>query len=98
MEKVTLFILETCPYCVKALSELKKVMSDNPKLGQVEVTIIDEAKQPELANQYDYYYVPTFYVGGTKVHEGVAQREDVENALRMAAGDLAVTPSAGPKR
>ena len=39
----------------------------------------------DLADSYDYFYVPTYYVGGEKVHEGHAEREDVEKVLRLAA-------------
>ena len=47
--------------------------------------VIDEGREPALAEQYDYYYVPTFYVGGEKVHEGHAEKADVERVLRLAA-------------
>ena len=45
----------------------------------------DEAEEAALANTYDYYYVPTYYVGGKKVHEGHAEKSDVERVLRLAA-------------
>ena len=32
--------------------------------------MIEESEQPEVADAFDYYYVPTFYVDGVKVHEG----------------------------
>ena len=31
-----------------------------------------------------YYYVPTFYVGGVKAHEGAASKDIVEKVLRSA--------------
>lgn len=31
--------------------------------------MIEETQHPDIADQYDYYYVPTFYVDGVKVHE-----------------------------
>ena len=31
-----------------------------------------------------YYYVPTFYVGGVKAHEGAASKDIVERVLRSA--------------
>ena len=46
--------------------------------------VIDERKQPDIANKYDYYLVPTFYVDGVKLHEGVATKEKVEYVLKQA--------------
>ena len=37
-----------------------------------------------LADTFDYYYVPTFYVDGVKVHEGGVYPEEVEKILRSA--------------
>ena len=38
---------------------------------------------------FDYYYVPCYYVDGVKVHEGHAERADVEAVFRAAAGEPA---------
>ena len=57
--------------------------------------MIEESEQPDVADRYDYYYVPTFYVGGEKVHEGGIYPEEVERVLRRAlefdAADAAQT-------
>ena len=46
--------------------------------------MIEESEEPEVADRYDYYYVPTFYVGDEKVHEGGIYPEEVEQVLRRA--------------
>ena len=46
--------------------------------------MIEESEQPELADTFDYYYVPTFYDGGVKVHDGGVYPEEVEKILRSA--------------
>ena len=46
--------------------------------------MIEESEQPDVADRYDYYYVPTFYVGGRKVHEGGIYPDEVEAVLREA--------------
>ncbi len=46
--------------------------------------MIDERKQPDVAEKYDYYYVPTFYVGEEKVHEGHAEMADVKKVFQAA--------------
>lgn len=36
--------------------------------------IVDERAEADYADSFDYYYVPCYYVGGEKVHEGHAER------------------------
>ena len=48
---------------------------------------MDETRDPAFADRFDYYYVPTYYVDGQKVHEGHAERDDVEKVFRLAAGE-----------
>ena len=68
MKPVKLFYLKNCPFCKKALRYIEEA----------------RAAHPELADTFDYYYVPTFYVGGVKVHEGGVYPEEVEKILRSA--------------
>ena len=50
--------------------------------------MIDERKQRDLANQYDYYLVPTFYLGEEKLHEGaIRSKDEMEAILKKALAD-----------
>ena len=49
--------------------------------------MVDESWETALADAHDYYYVPTWYVGGEKVFEGHAEPEDVARVWRLAAGE-----------
>ena len=83
MKRITLFYLENCPFCNKARAasdELKK--QDREK--DIESEMIEESKQPEVADKYDYYYVPTFYIDGRKVHEGGIFPDEVKAVLEQA--------------
>lgn len=84
MKPVQMFILESCPYCRQALRWMDELTNENPKYSDVKLEIIDEDIHPDIANQYDYYYVPTYYVGGEKVHEGIASKEIVEQMFEKA--------------
>lgn len=84
MKKVRIFTLPTCPHCQRALQFIDLLKRDHPELRPVEIEVIDESAQPELAEAYDYYYVPTFYVNDEKIYEGSPQRQDVEEVLRVA--------------
>ena len=84
MKDTTMFMMPSCPYCRQALQWQRELMEEYPELAAVTVRMIDEQKEPAYAEQFDYYYVPTYYVGEEKLHEGAATREIVERVLRAA--------------
>ena len=84
MKPVLMFITDWCPYCKKAYSIMEELKNSNPKYANIEVTIIDEELKPEIANQYDYYYVPTYYVNGVKLHEGVPSKDIIIKVFEEA--------------
>ena len=79
-----MFTMEACPHCQRAHRWMAEAFEKHPEYKEIPLTIIDEVEQPALADTYDYYYVPTYYVGGAKVHEGVASPEIIENAFSFA--------------
>ncbi len=84
MKPITMFMMKTCPHCMRALAWMDEVKRDHPEYQALQITMIDEGEQPELAAKYDYYYVPTFYVGDQKAHEGAASREIIESVFARA--------------
>lgn len=84
MAKLKLFYLPRCPFCKKALAYIDELKEENPAFKGVEIEMIDESAEPELAEKYDYYYVPTFYQNEKKVHEGGIFKEEVRNLLQSA--------------
>lgn len=84
MRKILMFTMECCPYCVKARRWMAELLADHPEYGSIEIEIVDELEEPALADTFDYYYVPTYYVGGVKLHEGVPTKEIVENVYQTA--------------
>lgn len=84
MQPVKLFYLKNCPFCKKAIRYVDELKAAHAELAPVEIEMIEESEQPDVADRYDYYYVPTFYVGGVKVHEGGIYPEEVEAVLRKA--------------
>lgn len=85
MKPVLLFVMESCPYCKQVLRWMKELRIENPEFGKVEVEMIDENLHPDIAKQYDYYYVPTYYVSGVKVHEGAATKDIVRSVFEKAS-------------
>ncbi len=82
MKSVKLFYLKNCPFCKKALRYIEELKAEHAELAAVE--IIEESERPDVADKFDYYYVPTFYVDGVKEHEGGIYPEEVERILRKA--------------
>lgn len=83
MKKVKLFIMESCPYCKQARSFLAELLTEE-RYNNIEIEMIDEKLHPEIADTYDYYYVPTFYVDEVKVSEGAVTKEKVKEVLEKA--------------
>jgi len=77
--KLTLFILRDCPFCKRALQYIDELKEEHPEYKAIELNIVDEQEQKALADSYDYYYVPTFYLGEKKLHEGGIYKNEVKD-------------------
>ena len=84
MKPVIMFITSWCPYCKQAFSIMEELKDENAKFADLKVEVIDEELQPEISTQYDYYYVPTYYVDGVKIHEGVPSKDIINNVFEKA--------------
>ncbi len=84
MQKITLFHFAACPHCQKAKEFMKQVVEAHPEYGQIPVETIDERLHPDIADRYDYFDVPTFYVGGEKLHEGVPSYAQIAAVYQAA--------------
>ena len=69
MKKALLFYLENCPYCRSARKALAELTREEPKYAAVELTWVEESREPGLAESYDYYYVPSVFHGSEKLYE-----------------------------
>lgn len=78
-----MFMFNECPHCQLALRCLDELKQQD-KYKDIEIKMVNEKEEPEYADQFDYYYVPTFYVEDEKVHEGHAEMEDVQKVLDLA--------------
>ncbi len=86
-----MFHRDDCGYCDKAKRALEELFAEKPAYRELPLRCIEETQQPELADRYDYYAVPTFYVDGEKVFEAhIGMRyEDIRDQVRRAL-DLAL--------
>lgn len=84
MKLVTLFYQKNCPFCKKAFAYIEEQKELHPEFSEIEIDAIEETEHPDIAEQYDYYHVPTFYIDDQKIHEGGIFSNEIENILRLA--------------
>jgi thiol-disulfide isomerase/thioredoxin len=83
MKLLKLFYLERCPFCKKAFGFIEELKKED-RFKDIEIETIEESVYPEIAELYDYYYVPTFYMDEKKVHEGGIFKDEVKKLFEMA--------------
>lgn len=84
MPKLDIFVLERCPHCIKAKKFIEELVEEHEEFKQIEIVYHDEKKEVELANSYDYYYVPSIFRGQVKLHEGENTKEQLKEVLHKA--------------
>lgn len=83
--KLTAFILPRCPYCLQMRELVEELRAERPELAEIEIDLIDESAQPALADRYDYYRVPSFFLGGEKLYEADPLWSRAEAKRRLGA-------------
>ena len=84
MRELTMFYLESCPYCKRARSYMEELRADNQSYARIPIKIIEERQEKALADSFDYYYVPCYYIGDRKIAEGAMDRAGVKAVLDEA--------------
>lgn len=84
MSKLTYFYLPSCPHCRLAARCIEELCAEDGRYKDVEIERIDESAEKALAAKYDYWYVPCFYLGDQKIHEGHAEKSDIKTVLDRA--------------
>ncbi len=84
MKAVLMMVMAGCPHCRRAREIMRELCARKAEYAKVDVREVDETLDPAFAETLDYYYVPTFFVGGEKVHEGVPTEEAIEAVYRAA--------------
>lgn len=81
MKKLQIFYQERCPFCKRAFNYIDELKEENDVFRLINPECIEETIEVDYANSFDYYYVPTFYVDGEKVHEGGITKNEVKKIL-----------------
>ncbi len=81
MDKLIYFKIPSCPFCRQADRFLEELKLENEQYRNIPMQVVDETLQRALADSYNYYYVPTFFLGSKKLHEGVVTKDRVKYVL-----------------
>ncbi len=84
MKEILMMILADCPYCKQADRMIQELQEEKEKYRKLVIKRVDEEADTELAGSLDYYYVPSFFVDGEKLMEGVPTKEKVKAVLDAA--------------
>ena len=82
MKTLTVMYLSRCPYCKNAKKALMDLLNEVPSYRNIPVEWIEESEQPALANTYDYWRVPSFFLGKEKLFE--ASPADTYDSIKAA--------------
>ncbi|MDR1917186.1 MAG: thioredoxin family protein [Synergistaceae bacterium] len=85
MKEIKMFMMDTCPHCKRALELMEEIFIEHPEYRDIPLKKIDENIEPDYAYQFDYYYVPTFYVEEAKIHEGIPSKDDIKRVFMEAS-------------
>ncbi len=69
MKKLTIFYLDGCPYCRNAMRAVQELDAELPGFSSDQIKWIEERRNADIANQYDYYNVPTVFLDNQKLYE-----------------------------
>lgn len=64
-----MFYLSDCGYCDRAFRALNELYAEKPAYREIPIEKIEESEHPDIADQYDYYAVPSFFDGKEKLFE-----------------------------
>ena len=66
---LTCFILPGCSYCKQARELIEELRAEKSAYAAIEIDFIDESVESALADRYDYYRVPSFFLAEKKLYE-----------------------------
>lgn len=86
MKKITMFHIDECRYCDFARRAIAELIRENPEYSNIEIEMINEDEHPEIIENYDYWSVPSLFIGKEKIFEAelFMPYETVRDGVRLA--------------
>lgn len=69
MKKLTIFYLDGCLYCRNVMRAVQELDAELTGFSSDQIKWIEERRNADIANQYDYYNVPTVFLDNQKLYE-----------------------------
>ena len=57
-KEILLFSRDDCGYCAKAHKAIAELKAENPAYGTLSLREVEETREPEFIEKFDYYAVP----------------------------------------
>ena len=85
-KKITMFHIKECKYCDMAKRAIEELREELPEYRDVEIEMIDEDEHPEIIANYDYWSVPSLFIGHDKIFEAALfmPYETVRDGVKLA--------------
>ena len=84
MKHEKMMYLKSCPYCKQAFAMVDELKQLHKEYQDIEIETIEENDEPEKTKGLDYWYVPTYFVEGEKLLEGIPTKAKIEAVLKAA--------------
>ena len=84
MKHVKMMYLKSYPYCKQAFAMVDELKQLHKEYQDIEIETIEENDEPEKTKGLDYWYVPTYFVEGEKLLEGIPTKAKIEAVLKAA--------------
>ena len=68
-KEILFFTRDDCGYCAKAHKGIRELMEENPAYKTLHIREVEETREPEFIEKFDYYAVPTLYLDGVGHNE-----------------------------
>ena len=81
---ITYFYMNGCPYCRNANKAIEELILEKPGYATIEIERINENDPPGGITGFDYYYVPSMFIGKEKIYEAHPgqQYDEIKEAVR----------------
>lgn len=76
MKKLTMIVMQGCPYCAAAKRAIKELKAEQAVYAPLAVEELEDGSAAAQAYGKDYYYVPSIFIEGEKCFEAQPGQSD----------------------
>lgn len=85
MKPILMSVREDSPYCKEAILWMEELKKENHKYLKLDINFVKDSMYSGVGEDaYEMSFVPTLYVGGTKVHQGTVTKDTIREVFDKA--------------